>query len=130
VWAKTGVWRLQHDPTVLDDGNILLFDNAGYALSSQVIEIDPRTGDVAWAWRGAPPESFFTLLGGSAQRLPGGNTLITESCRGRAFEVTRGGDVVWEYVNPHRAGARGELIAALFDVRRLAPADVERWLSR
>jgi len=130
VWAKTGVWRLQHDPTVLDDGSILLFDNAGFGLSSQVIELDPRTGGVEWAWRGDPPDAFFTLFCGGAQRLSGGTTLITESCRGRAFEVTRDGEVVWEYVNPHRAGEDGEWIASLLEVRRVPTSDVDAWLER
>jgi hypothetical protein len=51
--------------------------------------------------------------------LDNGNTLITESCAGRAFEVSRNGTVVWEFFSPHRAGDRGELVAALFDVIRL-----------
>jgi hypothetical protein len=37
----------------------------------------------------------------SAQRLPNGNTLITEGADGRLFEVTTGGDIVWEYVSPY-----------------------------
>jgi len=37
---------------------------------------------------------------GNAQRLPNGNTLIDESSFGRFFEVTNGGEIVWEYVNP------------------------------
>jgi len=37
---------------------------------------------------------------GYAQRLPNGNTLITESSFGRFFEVTKQGEIVWEYVNP------------------------------
>ena len=36
----------------------------------------------------------------SAERLPNGNTLITESDKGRAFEVTHAGEVVWEFWNP------------------------------
>ena len=51
--------------------------------------------------------------------LSNGNTLIVESDAGRAFEVDRGGEIVWEYYNPHRAGPHGELIATLFDVVRL-----------
>jgi len=35
---------------------------------------------------------------GYAQRLPNGNTLITESSFGRFFEVTKEGEIVWEYV--------------------------------
>ena len=43
---------------------------------------------------------LFSLRMGNSQRLPNGNTLITESSFGRFFEVTREGEVVWEYVNP------------------------------
>jgi hypothetical protein len=37
---------------------------------------------------------------GAQQRLPNGNTLITESEAGRLLEVTADGEVVWEYINP------------------------------
>ena len=37
---------------------------------------------------------------GSQQALDNGNILITESLRGRIFEITRSGRVVWEYLNP------------------------------
>lgn len=130
TWAATGMWKLQHDPTLLEDGRILLFDNAGYGWSSQVIEVDPWTSRILWAYRGDPPESFFTLFCGAAQRLANGNTLITESCQGRAFEVTREGETVWSYRNPERAGENGELIAALFEVERVPAAAVQGWLDR
>jgi hypothetical protein len=128
-WAATGMWRLQHDPRQLEDGGILLFDNAGYGLCSQVLELDPATLEVRWAYRGRPREAFFTLYCGASQRLSGGTTLITETCQGRAFEVTRAGEVVWSYRNPERAGEHGELIAALFALERIPAADVEGWLG-
>ena len=37
----------------------------------------------------------------SARRLPNGNTLICEGDFGRIFQVTPGGEIVWEYVNPN-----------------------------
>jgi hypothetical protein len=36
----------------------------------------------------------------ASQRLPNGNTLLCESSFGRFFEVTKDGEIVWEYVNP------------------------------
>ena len=45
----------------------------------------------------------------AAQRLPNGNTLITESHCGRLFEVTRDGEIVWEFINPHNLAARDGL---------------------
>jgi hypothetical protein len=34
------------------------------------------------------------------QRLPNGNTLITESMAGHAIEVNERGETVWRYSNP------------------------------
>ena len=36
-----------------------------------------------------------------AQRLPNGNTLITEGSDGRIIEVTPDHEIVWEYINPY-----------------------------
>jgi hypothetical protein len=60
--------------------------------------------------------------------LPNGDVLITESERGRASEITRDGDVVWEFLSPHRAGPENRLVATLFEVVRLPPEEVESWL--
>ncbi|MDP4161138.1 MAG: thioredoxin, partial [Bacillota bacterium] len=43
---------------------------------------------------------FYSPLTSAAQRLPNGNTFITEGVGGRFFEVTRMKDVVWEFVSP------------------------------
>jgi hypothetical protein len=118
VWAATGSWRRQHQPTQLGDGGLLLFDNLGAKgrsrRFSRVIELDPRTLRVRWQYAG-----LYSKTLGSCQRLPNGNTLITESEAGRALEVTREGRVVWEFHNPHRAGAGGKLVAVLFEMIRL-----------
>ena len=37
-----------------------------------------------------------------SQRLPNGNTFICEGGTGRLFEVTKSGEIVWEFVNPDR----------------------------
>jgi hypothetical protein len=116
VWAKQGSWRRQHQPTFLDDGNLLIFDNRGPGGErSRVVEVDPKTGDVVWRYE----KDLFSRTLGSCQRLPNGDTLITESENGRALEVTHGGRVVWEYYNPNRAGEHKELVAVLFEVVRL-----------
>lgn len=122
VWALSGGWRKQHQPSFLDNGNLLLFDNLGAAPDrSRLLEIDPLTGDVAWQFGGTPEVDFFSMNLGSCQRLPNGNTLVSESRNGRAFEVTPEGRIVWEFYNPHRAGERDELVAVLFEMLRLPP---------
>ena len=47
-----------------------------------------------------PPFSLYTLMGGCVDRLPNGNTLITETAKGHFLEVTPDKKVVWEYINP------------------------------
>lgn len=106
LWATFGPWRQQHDPDFLDDGHLLLFDNLGPQRDgprSRVLEIDPRTTGIIWQYAGAADDPLHSRRVGSQQRLPNGNTLITESQRGRILEVTRSGKVVWEYLSPFRA---------------------------
>lgn len=101
----------QHAPTPLPNGNILLFDNGPFRVDtgaqpfSRALEINPNTNEIVWKYQdGSGPGSnhfLFSSRISNAQRLPNGNTLINEGLYGRFFEVTPGGDVVWEYVNPH-----------------------------
>jgi hypothetical protein len=121
VWAQTGSFRLQHDPKILPDGRLLLFDNLGQGDVSRVMELDPLTGKLLWHYSGTPNQPFFTKSCGTAERLPNANTLVTESESGRAFEITPQGEIVWEFLSPHRVGAMGELVAMLFEVVRLGP---------
>lgn len=44
---------------------------------------------------------FYSVLVSSAQRLPNGNTLITEGGDGRFIEVNKDCDTVWEYISPY-----------------------------
>jgi hypothetical protein len=129
IWALTGQWAAQHQPTLLANGNILLFDNKGHHGLSKVIEIDPLTQEIVWAYEGTEENGFSSSSLGSNQRLPNGNTLITESNGGRAFEVTPDGEVVWEFYNPARAGEHNELIGALYEVVRLEPNISLEWAS-
>jgi hypothetical protein len=132
VWAVTGrgnnLWKKQHDPTPLPNGNILLFDNRGFQKKSRVLEFDAKRGRVVWQFAGEPGERLWSRTCGTSRLLPNGNILITESDNGRALEITRNGEVVWEYYNPFRAGENNELIATLFELERLAP-DYFPWLE-
>jgi hypothetical protein len=109
------------------EGNILIFDNGGWAGYggpnptsptgfmnalrdySRVLEFDPTTLKVVWQY--TPMEAgfimpvdgnrFYSPFISSAQRLPNGNTLITEGSGGRIFEVTSEHEIVWEYISPY-----------------------------
>ena len=95
----------QHSPVALANGNILVFDNGNsrtgaHVAFSRVLEIDPASREVVWSYADDMVNMFYSAFMGNAQRLPNGNTHITESATGRLFEVTPAGQVVWEYVIP------------------------------
>jgi hypothetical protein len=124
VWAMRGPWLRQHDPDLLANGNILLFDNQGNVGPggiTRVIEVDPRSQEIVWTYAGTPDEPFESEVRSSQARLPNGNTLITESDGGRLFEVTRRGEIVWNYVNPIRGRRQG-------DAREVIP--IVSWAER
>jgi hypothetical protein len=101
LWAwGEGHLEWPHHPTMLENGNILVFDNGVVRGYSRVVELDPVTEAIVWECVADPPEAFYTYGKGSAQRLPNGNTLICEGDRGRVFEVTPEGETVWEWYNP------------------------------
>jgi hypothetical protein len=109
------------------EGNILVFDNGGYAGYgaphassktgrkvalrdySRILEFNPVTCEIVWQY--TPVEAglfmpydanrFYSPFISSAQRLPNGNTLITEGSGGRIMEVTKDHEVVWEYISPY-----------------------------
>ncbi|MCF8146742.1 MAG: aryl-sulfate sulfotransferase [Deltaproteobacteria bacterium] len=109
------------------EGNLLVFDNGGWAGYgapnpgaptgiknalrdySRVLEIDPITLEILWQYTPAeagyrmPMDAnrFYSPFVSSAQRLPNGNTLITEGSGGRLIEVTPDHRIVWEYISPH-----------------------------
>jgi outer membrane protein assembly factor BamB len=94
LWGPSNL-TFQHHPTLLGNGNLLMFDNG--LKQSRVLELDPFARKVVWEYT---HPSFFSQTRGSVQRLPNGNTLITESDTGHVFEVTPGGERVWEFANP------------------------------
>ncbi len=112
-----------HDAQVLPDGHILVFDNGMGRRWSRVIELDPLTNQIVWEYRAPEPKEFYTLSKGSCQRLANGNTLISESDKGRAFEVTAEGEIVWEFVNPHRGERKDRL--SIGRIRRIDRAAID-----
>lgn len=110
-------------------GNLLIFDNGMHIPGvedwglprSKIIEVDPESKKVVWAYAHEedftgwmPPEfKFNSPYIAGAQRLPNGNTLITEGASGRIFEVTKDKEIVWEFINPEKK--------ALFRAYRYGP---------
>ncbi len=115
VWRYDSKGELahQHCPSELEDGKIMVFDNGlhphGYSTdSTRVLEIDPLSQKVTWAYIGDGGGKlsmyFDSALYSSCQRLPHGNTVICEGVSGRIFEISTNRETVWEYVNPFPTG--------------------------
>ena len=109
------------------EGDLLVYDNggaAGYGAPnpaspfglrnavrdySRIVQFNPITLEITWQY--TPDEAghniftdgskFYSPYISSAQRLPNGNTLITQGSDGRIFEVTAEHEIVWEYINPY-----------------------------
>lgn len=122
----------QHDATWVDLGNgrrsLLVYNNGpgrpgGDASSVDEIPVTiPEKGlfprlesgafapsDPSWTYMAPERETFYSSHISGANRLPNGNTLICEGHSGRFFEVTPGGETVWQFRNPYKAtvGGRG-----------------------
>ena len=105
IWSYGGDWALdqQHDPTLLPNGHVLLFDNGQYrqnaVSASRLLEIDPLTNEVVWSYSGygIVGTNFYSPITGGAERLPNGNTLATLGTKGQLMEVTPDKAVVWDY---------------------------------
>ena len=105
------------------EGNIIVFDNGGksgfggepgyprYTREySRVTEIDPTTFEIVWEYGAeSGDEHFFSHFISGMQRLPNGNTMVTDGANGRLFEVTMEKELVWEYTVPE-AGKFGNMV--------------------
>ncbi|WP_435101096.1 arylsulfotransferase family protein [Arhodomonas sp. AD133] len=124
VWASRGPWLAQHDPDILPNGNLLVFDNRGHfgaGGKSRIVEVDPATGAIEWVYAGDENAPLESLIRAAVERQSNGNTLITESSGGRLLEVTTAGEIVWEYVNPIRGGEANARIPVISYGQRIPP---------
>jgi hypothetical protein len=124
-WGE-GELAHQHCPTILDNGNILVFDNGfhpyGFAWGfSRVIEVSPETDKMVWVYGGQTLRTeFYSSILGSCQRLPNGDTLICEGTTGRIFEVNESDEIVWEFGNnlpscePYPAQTRSQMVCSAY----------------
>jgi hypothetical protein len=118
-WAwGAGVLDMPHQPSLLANGDILVLDNGTRRRRSRLVEVNPNTRRVVWTYEGNARSPFFTAFGGGCEELPNGDILVTETHRGRAFEITRRGELVWEYLHPSvKLGER----MRIYRLTRVAP---------
>ena len=127
VWRYRGEYlggiSRAHEPLMIKKGmpgagNIIMFDNGTDRKMSNrdgkgedaditvILEINPVTKQIVWLYENGT--KFYSAIQGTQQRLHNGNTFICESTKGRLFEVTYDGEIVWEYVMPPFPGSDEE----------------------
>jgi hypothetical protein len=87
----------------LSNGNVLVTDGGGAyytATDSSIMEVD-SSGQIVWQYTG---EMSFPH---SAERLPFGETLISDTSHNRVFMVNQAGDITW--TSDDWGGGSGEL---------------------
>ena len=84
-WSSIDEWT----PPLGPDGRYAIADGEPFG----------PTG-LAWQFVTAEPTDFFSPFISGARRFANGNTLICSGTGGRFLEVTREGEIVWEYRNP------------------------------
>ena len=88
-----------HAPFMLPTGIIVVLDNGRYSGWSRVIAINPLTLGIQWQYNSS---DFYSLSQGYVQNLKNNNLLITESEKGRVFEITPDKEIVWEFYHPDK----------------------------
>jgi hypothetical protein len=126
VWGPAELSH-QHNAQMLDNGNILVFDNGCHRKRgpgfSRIVEINPDTLAFVWSYSAPTVLAFYSFMVSGCERLPNGNTLITEGASGRLMEVTQKHKVVWEYISPWTLKSSFGPTPAVFRSYRIAADD-------
>ena len=78
-------------PPLMEDGNYEIMAANGFGPEKQL-----------WNYVARDTISFYGSFISGAHRMENGNTFINEGPKGRLFEVTPDGEIVWEYLVPYR----------------------------
>ncbi|MFB6355674.1 MAG: arylsulfotransferase family protein [bacterium] len=138
VWGRMAHMEGQHDPRILKNGNILLYDNRASHHNklrkggfSRILEMAPDDWTIEWKLSGKDDLPFYSACCGRNQPLPNGNLLITDSDSGRAFEVTKEEkELVWEYYIPERLDKKNNYIPAMYGMRRMSKDRLNDWYKK
>ena len=86
--------RQQHNPQWLGNGTVLVADSH----NDRIVELRRgESGEWTVGWTLDRAEGVEFRWPRDADRLPNGNTLVTDTLNHRVMEITPTGEVVWEY---------------------------------
>ncbi|MGH3784844.1 MAG: arylsulfotransferase family protein [Pseudonocardiaceae bacterium] len=128
VWSwGPGVLSGQHQPSMLPDGRILVFDNGVRERQSRLLEVDPCSNQVTWEYTA---DGFFSELAGGCEQLPNGNILVTQAQTGKGFEITRSGVVVWSWESPPTVGGMRTSRVSIYRLSAVPATVASRLVTR
>ena len=102
-----------------DEGKLIVFNNGNgrYPAYSSVDIIEPSMDNGTYVlqpngtfgpesplWSWSDNEAMYSAFISGAQALPNGNVLVTHGTQGTLYEVSRDGEIVWEYIAPIGSG--------------------------
>ena len=105
TYMSIGEFVRQHDPDFIDGNTISIFDNYNIVSDgenepqSRILLRSFKDNQSNIYYTGDEENPFFTDIMGKHEWLPNENVLITETMKGKAFEIDQQGKIVWEYVN-------------------------------
>lgn len=88
-----------HTPNMIANGNILYYANStcqNLNEESGVVELNPITKKIVWTYTEHFPNTNNRCSHGSCQRLPNGNTFIS-NISGYIYEVNPQKEIVWQW---------------------------------
>lgn len=94
-WGKPGYSAVLEITTPLTESEYELGPDGKYGPS-----------EPSWSYIAKDTVSFFSPFISGAHRMSNGNTFITQGAKGRYFEVTPSGEVVWDYWTPYAGYVR------------------------
>ena len=129
TWGPGEIQR-PHHPTLLEDGNILIFDNGSIRKYSRVIELEPRSRAITWQY--VAECAIVVLLApegrrreASQRKRPDHRIARRPRVRGHAATAS----LVWEFYNPD-VDERLRRRAEIYRMTRLEPSFVAAVRSR
>jgi hypothetical protein len=99
-YAYSAVLEINPYDGPMEKGVYVPQEKAGYKNVRSYTGNRRTSNQVTWLYASKDPASFWSRHISGLTRLPNGNTIITAATWGQIFEVTPGGEVVWEYKIP------------------------------
>lgn len=107
LWqSPKGMFSAQHDASLLENNEILVFDNGYSSHNSRIVELNPQGNIITWYNAGGafpiPKFQFYDSIMGAVQKLDKDHYLVSSSLMGYFFIINRQGRVIDKFFNIYK----------------------------